>query len=421
MIDIKRIIEDTENITKSLLKRMDNVEFSNVINLYNERIKLLQQVEEKKAIKNKFAKEVGLLKRDGQVTETLIKEMTDSNETIIALDLQIKEIEQKINHFLIALPNIPDEDVVSGGKENNKVIKTYLEKRNYDFDVKEHYELCKQLNLIDYDRGIKLAGAGSWIYTGLGARIEWALINYFIDQHIKDNYQFLMLPYMLNYECGYGAGQFPKFNEDVYWIDGNDRKFLMPTAETALVNLHKDEILNINELPKKYFAFTQCFRKEAGSSRVYERGTIRGHQFNKVEMVQYVEEGKTEIAFEELLGKAEKIIQDLGLHYQVSKLAAGDCSGAMCRTYDIEVWIPSIGRYTEVSSVSNSRDYQTRRNNTKYRDESGKIKYVQTLNASALATSRLVPAIVEQFQNADGSVNVPEVLVPYLQGIKILK
>lgn len=236
----------------------------------------------------------------------------------------------------------------------------------------------------------------------------------------------MILPYMLKYECGFGAGQFPKFNDEVYMIkdeenDEKNAKFLLPTAETGLVNIHSNEILNTDELPKKYFVYTQCFRVEAGSSREEERGTIRGHQFNKVEMVEYVPLDKTEEAFNELLNIAEGLMKKLGLHYQVSKLAAGDCAQGMCRTYDIEVWIPSMGIYKEVSSVSNSRDYQARRNNTKYRDNDGNLHYVCTLNGSGLATSRLVPAIVEQYQNADGSVTVPEVLRPYLGGLEIIK
>ena len=333
------------------------------------------------------------------------------------------ELEQKIFNFLALLPNLPDEDIKAGGKENNEVINTFLEKPHFDYQIKPHYEILKDKKMIDYDRGVKIGGTKSWIYTGIGARLEWALINYFIDTHIKNGFEFMMVPYMLNYECGFGAGQFPKFNDEVYTIntDDNNQKFLLPTAETALVNIHSNEIMNINELPKKYFAYTQCFRVEAGTSREEERGTIRGHQFNKVEMVQYVTEDKTEQAFNELLNIAENLMQSLGLHYQVSKLAAGDCAQGMCRTYDIEVWIPSMGIYKEVSSVSNSRDYQARRNNTKYRDEEGNIHYACTLNGSGLATSRLLPAIVEQYQNPDGSITVPEVLRPYLNGLDIIK
>ena len=232
----------------------------------------------------------------------------------------------------------------------------------------------------------------------------------------------MLVPHMLKQECGYTAGQFPKFKDEVYWLDGGysiDGKFMLPTAETALVNLHRDEILTEAELPKKYFGYTPCYRREAGSSRVEERGTIRGHQFNKVELVQCTAAGDSDRAFEEMLSKAEKLVQGLGLHYQVSKLAAGDCSAGMCRTYDIEIWIPSMEIYKEVSSVSNSREYQARRGNMKYREtETGKLKYMHTLNASGLATSRLLPAILEQNQTEDGSIIIPEVLRPYMGGME---
>ena len=340
--------------------------------------------------------------------------------------IKYNELDKKIFEFLSLLPNIPDADVPAGGKENNEVLRTNLEQPKINFKLKPHYEILKDLNMVDYERGIKIAGEKNWIYTGIGARLEWALINYFIDTHMKNGFQFMMLPYMLKYECGFGAGQFPKFNDEVYMIKNEDKeekniKFLLPTAETGLVNIHSNEIMNMDELPKKYFAYTQCFRVEAGSSREEERGTIRGHQFNKVEMVQYVTEDKTEEAFTELLNIAENLMKSLGLHYQVSKLAAGDCAQAMCRTYDIEVWIPSMGIYKEVSSVSNSRDYQARRNNTKYRDTDGNLHYVCTLNGSGLATSRLVPAIVEQYQNEDGSITIPEVLRPYMGGLEVIK
>ena len=232
----------------------------------------------------------------------------------------------------------------------------------------------------------------------------------------------LLPPHMLNYTCGYTAGQFPKFADEVYWIENStgDKKFLLPTAETALVNLHRDEVLTLDELPKKYIAYTPCYRREAGSYRSEERGMIRGHQFNKVEMVQYTTAEGSDAAFEELVGKAERLVQKLGLHYQLSKLAAGDCSYSMARTCDIEIWIPSMGIYKEVSSASNARDYQARRGNIKYRGEDGKLHFAHTLNASGLATSRVFPALVEQYQNADGSITVPEVLRPWV-GTDVIK
>ena len=423
MIDINRIRNNKEEIEKALLKRMDNINLDELLALDKEKRKIGALTDEYKAQRRRVSDAIPQMKKEGKNIEDTVAEMKELGNKIDEGMAKYNELDERIFEIIACLPNIPDEDVLPGGKENNIVLTTYLDKPTFDFEVKPHYEILKEKNMIDYDRGIKLGGNKSWIYTGIGARLEWALINYFIDTHIKNGFQFMMVPYMLNYECGFGAGQFPKFNDEVYTInteEGN-KKFLLPTAETALVNIHSNEIMDINELPKKYFAYSQCFRVEAGSSREKERGTIRGHQFNKVEMVQYVTDDKTEEAFEELVNIAEGLVKSLGLHYQVSKLAAGDCSAAMCKTYDIEVWIPSGEFYIEVSSVSNSRDYQARRNNTKYRDIDGNLHYACTLNASGLATSRLVPAIVEQYQNKDGSITIPEVLRPYMNNMEVIK
>ena len=426
MIDINRIRNNKEEVEKALLKRMDNVDLDELLEWDKEKRRLGAQMDEYRAERRKASDTIPKMKKEGKDTTAIVEQMKELGTKIDEGMVKYNELEKKIFDYLAGLPNTPDDDVLAGGKENNEVLRTHLTKPEFDFEIKPHYEILKDLKMVDYERGVKIAGEKNWIYTGIGARLEWALINYFIDTHIKNGFQFMMLPYMLKYECGFGAGQFPKFNDEVYMIktEENDEKhikFLLPTAETGLVNVHSNEILNIDELPKKYFAYTQCFRVEAGSSREEERGTIRGHQFNKVEMVEYVTEDKTEEAFNELLNIAEGLMKNLGLHYQVSKLAAGDCAQGMCRTYDIEVWIPSMGIYKEVSSVSNSRDYQARRNNTKYRDTDGNLHYVCTLNGSGLATSRLVPAIVEQYQNKDGSITVPEVLRPYLGGLEIIR
>lgn len=426
MIDINRIRNNKEEVEKALLKRMDNVNLNELLEWDKEKRQIGTLMDGYRAERRKASDKIAELKRAGENTDNIVKEMKELGTKIDEGMIKYNELDKKIFDYLALLPNTPDEDVPAGGKENNEVLRTNLEQPKLDFKLKPHYEILKDLNMVDYERGIKIAGEKNWIYTGIGARLEWALINYFIDTHIKNGFQFMMLPYMLKYECGFGAGQFPKFNDEVYMIktedeDEKNTKFLLPTAETGLVNLHSNEIMNIDELPKKYFAYTQCFRVEAGSSREEERGTIRGHQFNKVEMVQYVTEDKTEEAFDELLNIAEGLMKSLGLHYQVSKLAAGDCAQGMCRTYDIEVWIPSMGIYKEVSSVSNSKDYQARRNNTKYRDNDGNLHYVCTLNGSGLATSRLVPAIVEQYQNEDGSITIPEVLRPYMGGLEVIK
>ncbi len=424
MIDINRIRNNKEEVEKALLKRMDNVNLDEVLEWDKEKRRIGTLMDGYRAERRKVSDTIPLMKKEGKDTTKVVNQMKVLGNKIDEGMVKYNELDKKIFDYLAELPNIPDDDVAAGGKENNQVLTTNLEQPKFNFQLKPHYEILKDLKMIDYDRGTKIAGEKNWIYTGIGARLEWALINYFIDTHIKNGYQFMMLPYMLKYECGFGAGQFPKFNDEVYMIKTEDEKnikFLLPTAETGLVNLHSNEILNIDELPKKYFAYTQCFRVEAGSSREEERGTIRGHQFNKVEMVQYVTEDKTEEAFDELLNIAESLMKGLGLHYQVSKLAAGDCAQGMCRTYDIEVWIPSMGIYKEVSSVSNSRDYQARRNNTKYRDNDGILHYVCTLNGSGLATSRLVPAIVEQYQNEDGTITIPKVLRPYMDGLEIIK
>lgn len=426
MIDINKIRNNKEEVEKALLKRMDNVNLDELLEWDKEKRRIGTLMDEYRAERRKVSDTIPAMKKEGKDTTEIVEQMKELGTKIDEGMNKYNELDKKIFDYLAELPNTPDDDVPAGGKENNEVLGTNLEQPKFDFEIKPHYEILKDLKMVDYERGTKIAGEKNWIYTGIGARLEWALINYFIDTHIKNGFQFMMLPYMLKYECGFGAGQFPKFNDEVYMIkdeenDEKNTKFLLPTAETGLVNIHSNEILNIDELPKKYFAYTQCFRVEAGSSREEERGTIRGHQFNKVEMVQYVTEDKTEEAFNELLNIAEGLMKNLGLHYQVSKLAAGDCAQGMCRTYDIEVWIPSMGIYKEVSSVSNSRDYQARRNNTKYRDNNGNLHYICTLNGSGLATSRLVPAIVEQYQNADGSITIPEVLRPYLDGLEVIK
>jgi seryl-tRNA synthetase len=250
-------------------------------------------------------------------------------------------------------------------------------------------------------------------------------LNYFIDTHLADGYELVLLPHMLGYECGLTAGQFPKFEDDVYWLDNHEderRRFMLPTAETALVSLHRDEILTEAELPRKYISYTPCFRREAGSYRADERGMVRGHQFNKVEMVQYTKPELSDAAFDELVGKAEALVKGLGFHFRTVKLAAGDCSASMARTYDIEIQIPSMAGYKEVSSVSNARDYQARRGAIRFkREATGKIEFVHTLNGSGLATSRILPALVEQNQQKDGSVIVPEVLRKYLGGLELIK
>ncbi len=426
MIDIKLIQEDAAKVSALLEKKGYTVDFTEVLEKDALRRAKLTELEKAKAERNRVSAEIPKLKKAGKPVEPIFEEMRKLGDAIAEDEKEVNLLASEIYSFLIALPNLPDEDLKGGGKENNEVIKVVGEKPVFDFEPKNHVDLCTALGIIDYPRGVKISGNGFWLYRGKGAQLEWALLNYFVSEHLKDGYEFILPPHQLGYNCGLGAGQFPKFSDEVYWLDVDvDReknRFMLPTAETALVNLYSGEILDESALPLKFFAYTPCYRKEAGSYRAEERGMIRGHQFNKVEMVQYAHPDRSAAAFEELVGKAASLVEKLGLHYRISKLAAGDCSASMKRTYDIEIWIPSMGIYKEVSSVSNAGDYQARRNNTRYRDsKTGKPAYVHTLNGSGLATSRVFPAIIEQYQNADGSITVPEVLRPFMGGLEVIR
>ncbi len=422
MLDVNYIINNKDEVKELLARKGFEADIDSLVEDLLEKRRLQRETETNKAEQNKLSKSVPEVKKAGGDVQAIfakVKELANINKEN---EEKLKVIDERSHAVLVALPNLPDKDLLPGEKENNKPIFYNKEKPEFDFAIKSHVELCESLGLIDYERGVKVAGAGTWFYTGLGAQLEWALLNFFISEHLKDGFQFMLPPHLLNYDSGFTAGQFPKFEEDVFKLDLPDQfRFLLPTAETALVNYYRNEILDENELPKKFFAYTPCYRKEAGTNRAEERGMIRGYQFNKVEMVEYTKEDDSDRAFEELVGKAKSLMTKLGLHYRVSKLAAGDCSHSMARTYDIEVYIPSLDIYKEVSSVSNARSYQARRGMMRYKDSEGKIHYMHTLNGSGLATSRVFPAMLEQYQNADGSVTIPEVLQPFMGGLKVLK
>ncbi len=422
MLDINLIRSNPEFVTEALKKREYNVDLTELLEWDARRRAILQENENLKAESNKKSKEIPMRKKQGLDATELLNELKEIKEKIAVLDNEQGELEEKIRKFVLALPNLPAEDVVAGGKEANEVIKVFGEKPAFEYEPKNHVDLCTSLGLIDYERGVKMGGNGYWLYTGEGAKLEWALLNYFITEHIKDGYEFMLPPHILTYDCGLTAGQFPKFEEDVFRLTEEGFHFLLPTAETALINLYRGEILNENDLPRKLFAYTPCYRREAGTYRASERGMIRGHQFNKVEMFGYTKPEDSTAMLKELIDKACRLVEGLGLHYQLSKLAAGDCSASMATTYDIELWIPSMNEYKECSSVSNARDYQARRGNIRFRrNDTKKIEFVHTLNGSGLATSRLMPAIVEQYQQPDGSVIVPEVLRPFFGKDRIVK
>ena len=440
MLDIRKIKENPDAVKAGLrAKEVDcDATIDRILELDVQIRGLKTSTESKTAEKNKLAKENGKLfgqkkgaEKQGKDTAELDAQIEANKQKSIALDASIadeaatlKDLSVEFRTAMLSLPNLPDADLLPGGKENNEPLRYVGKKPEFDFEPKHHVDLCTDLGLIDYERGVKLAGSGNWMYTGMGARLEWALLNYFIDTHISDGYEFILPPHMLEYQCGETAGQFPKFADEVYKISNptDDRMhYMLPTAEAALASVYRDEILTEADLPKKYFAYTPCFRREAGSHRADERGMVRGHQFNKVEMFQFTTPETSDEAFDELVTKAEKLVEGLGFHFRTVKLAAGDCSASMARTYDIEILIPSMDGYKEVSSVSNARDYQARRGNIRYRRADGKIDFVHTLNGSGLATSRIFPALVEQNQRADGSIVVPECLRKYLGGLEIIE
>ena len=425
MLDIKYIRENPEEVIARLLIKGKDArgDIEAILALDGERRTLITETEAIKAEQNKANKLIPQYKKEGKDVAPIFAELKAMSNKTKEIDEKLKEVEAKQTDIMLGLPNLPDPDLLPGGKENNQPLRYWGEPRTFDFEPKHHVDLCTDLGLIDYDRGTKLAGSGFWIYRGMGARLEWALLNYFIDTHLADGYELILPPHMLEYECGLTAGQFPKFADEVYKIENptdNRMHYMLPTAEAALASLYRGEILTEADLPKKLVSYTPCFRREAGSYRSDERGMVRGHQFNKVEMFQYTLPEQSDAAFDELVTKAEALVAGLGFHFRTVKLAAEDCSASMARTYDIEIQIPSMNGYKEVSSVSNARDYQARRGMMRVKRANGKTEYLHTLNGSGLATSRILPALVEQNQNADGSINVPDVLRKYL-GVDVIR
>ena len=426
MLDIKLIRENTEDVLARLQAKGHDgaAEIARILELDGQRRALVNEADGLKAEQNRVSKQIPAMKKAGQDVAPVFAEMNKLKEQIKAQDERLSAIEKEYATLMLALPNLPDPDLKPGGKENNEPIRYFGEPHKFDFEPQHHVDLCTALHLVDYERAAKLAGSGFVVYSGMGARLEWALLNYFMDSHLSDGYEMVLPPLMLEYECGLTAGQFPKFADEVYKIENptDDRvHYMLPTAEAALVSLHRGEMMKEADLPKKYFAYTPCFRREAGSYRADERGMVRGHQFNKVEMVQFTKPEDSDAAFEELVSKAERLVSGLGFHFRTVKLAAEDCSASMARTYDIEIQIPSMNGYKEVSSVSNARDYQSRRGNMRFkREATGKPEFLHTLNGSGLATSRILPALVEQNQRKDGSVVIPEALRKYLGGLELL-
>jgi seryl-tRNA synthetase len=414
MLDLELLRKQPDEVAAALERRGARAALEPILEADRRRRELVDRVQTLSGERKRIGKEIGERKRSGEDTAELESTATAAREELGAITPELDEVEQRLRELMLELPNIPDPRVPAGGKENNQVLREWGERPDFPEGLGDHVDIATRLGLVDFERGIKLGGRGFWLYRGIGARLEWALLDLFVSEHLADGYEFMLPPHLLLEEVGFAAGQFPKFYDDVFHLqtaEGERPRFLLPTAETAILSVFAGEVLSGDELPKKVFAYTPCYRREAGGYRTEERGTVRGHQFNKVEIFQFVRPEQAEDALNELVGKAERIVQELGLHYRTSLLAAEDASASMAITYDVEVWIPSMEAYKEVSSASHAGDYQARRANIKYRARDAKrSEFIHTLNASALATSRLVPALLEQHLQQDGSVAVPEPL-----------
>lgn len=416
MLDIKLIRKDRENIEALLKRKEPDLNLDEVMALDEQLRALLAKSEELKTQRNAKSKEVGELKRKQEDATALMDEVRAIGEEISTLDHKRAEIEKSFVEALAKVPNIPDSDVKdSQDKEENEVIKVVGEKPNFGFEPKHHLELNEKLNLFDFHSTAKISGSGWPAYRGMGARLEWALINYMLDVQQLNGFEFWLPPLMVRPPIMYGSGQLPKFEGQFYEVqDKEEPLYLIPTAEVSLNGLHFDEILDEEQLPLKYCAYTPCFRREAGAAGSQERGLIRVHQFNKVEMFCFAKPDESEAIFEQMLNVAEEILKGLGLHYRFAKLVTGDMSFTAAKTVDVEVWLPGQNRYYEVSSISNCTDYQARRSKIRYRPKGGKPELVHTLNGSGLATPRLMVALLENNQNSDGSVTLPPVLAEKL-------
>ncbi|MBA2368209.1 MAG: serine--tRNA ligase [Candidatus Protochlamydia sp.] len=423
MIDIRLIRKNRAEVEAKLKTKDPSIDLSSIFDLDVLIRENKSRVEQLKAKRNEISQKIGELKRAKQDTSDLMGQVASFAEDIHHLDHQAREWEEQFTDEISRLPNIPMDDIkVAQDPKENVMIKEVGKKPIFSFPFKNHVELNDKLNLFDFKRGAKIAGSGWPVYRGMGARLEWALLQYMIDIHIKNGFMQWIPPLLVRKEVVFASGQLPKFENQQFKITDEDyHLYLIPTAEVPLNGMHMEEIIPENELPMKYMAYTPCFRREAGAAGSHERGLIRMHQFNKVEMFCFTKPEESSGMFDQMMASAEEVLQGLNLHYRNVLLVTGDMSFAAARTVDIEVWLPGQDRYYEVSSVSNCTDYQSRRSNTRFRGEDGRLEFVHTLNGSGLATSRLMVGLLENNQQADGSVHIPEVLHRYLNGETVLR
>ena len=415
MLDIKRIREDFDNVKKAVESRgKGDYNIGHAIELDDRRRDLLSEVEALKAKQNRDSKQIPKMKKAGEDTTELMAEMKKLSDNISALDEQVKAVQTELRELLLGIPNTPNPESPVGKDDSDNVeIRKWGEPRTFDFEHRAHWDIGTDLNILDFDRAAKLSGARFTVYKGLGARLERSLINFMLNLHTeKQGYGEILPPFMVGRAAMTGTGQLPKFEEDLFKT--TEGLYLIPTAEVMLTNLHANEVLDGSELPIRYCAYTPCFREEAGSAGRDTRGIIRVHQFDKVEMVRFANPEKSDAELEDMTACAEKILQELGLPYRVISLCTGDLGFSARQTYDLEVWLPSYGAYKEISSCSNCGDFQARRANIKYVDKDGRKHFAHTLNGSGLAVGRTMAAVIENYQNADGTITVPEVLRPYM-------
>lgn len=423
MLDIKIIREKPDFCKERLATRGKDFseQIDKILALDTERRALISDTETKKAKQNAISKQIPALKKEGKDTAAVFAEMKELSDTVKAENEKIAAMEEEIENLLLNIPNMPNETVPVGADDSENVeVDRWGEPRQFDFEPLAHWDIGKNLNILDPDTAAKVTGTRFHFYRGLGARLERAVINYYLDTHTSKGYTEVFPPFMVNRDSMRGTGQLPKFEEDAFKLT-NDY-FLIPTAEVPVTNMHKKEILDGKKLTVKYCAYSACFRAEAGSAGRDQRGLIRQHQFNKVELVKFARPEESYAELESLTNDARAVLEGLGLPYRVVLLSTGDMGFSSAKTYDIEVYMPSYNRYVEISSCSNFEDYQARRADIKFKDAAGdKARFVHTLNGSGVAIGRTVAAILENYQNADGSVTVPDVLVPYMGGTKVIK
>lgn len=423
MLDVKYLRTDYARVEQALKNRGKSPELiAEFPELDAKRREMLQETEQLKNRRNTVSQEVAKLKKAGELADDVIAEMRQVGDRIKELDEQIREVEQSINELMLSIPNMPSDSVPVGlSEEENVELRKWNEPTTFSFDPKAHWDLAADLNMLDFERAAKVTGSRFVFYKNAGARLERALINFMLDVHTNEHgYEEMMPPYIVNQDSLYGTGQLPKFEEDLFKLKDTEY-YLIPTAEVPITNYHRDEILNGEELPRYYAAFSACFRSEAGAAGRDTRGLIRQHQFNKVELVKMVRPEDSYNELESLTAQAERILQLLKLPYRVMSLCSGDIGFSSAKTYDLEVWLPSSGTYREISSCSNFEDFQARRANIRFRrDTKSKPEFVHTLNGSGLAVGRTVAAILENYQQEDGSIVVPEALRPYMGGLEII-